>query len=1123
MTQQSTDPLPLHQRLARNEPSAWEELDSTYRPLLRGIHGKRFRGTFDDAAIEDVIQDTFLWAYQHIHRYDPERSPFGRWLIYRSGMIALDHLRALPDLVTIEDYEAALDRVTPTEIAADLDSPEASSWRLDEILQQFPLKTRQAISLYYYDNWTYEEIASLLEMNPGAVRVMVHRARKKIAQLFAARHGLTLERVRELMKQARSFRRFLSLLMLLLFLGAQLLGPLLLALKHVENTQAITQHTAPNAALQPEVADDVRPRALTNLRVAPYTSVMQSTQGATPSVTPTSRVAHNGSSLTSFGKALSDSARERASGLHGEAVSIVPSPEAENQALPSVLATATSEVQVVQPDGHRTAQPTEQPQKDAYQPKASPTLATPTIGKPERPQVPRDSETESATPTPTALPSATLTPTATTQPSAAITSTATQPTATATPSATGTPSSFEARWDYSCAPQVVDIVGTGEVEHPTLTLDIPGSSWSVLQLVGAGMPDDVPGQVRFAYTAPGSATQTLTAPTTSATTFYSFVSRGWSGIVTATLDADHEMKPANLIAYAPRVMEGRYRSVGFVTLRHVSATTGAATVDLALTPPLAYSVDVTVRALVMQGDSTSSALQLGAAAGGVVAEEVSAEQNGSLMVKTFVLRDVPAWTDQIQLRLDAPVQGEGALLGAAAWFSCASGGEVEGTPSASMPTPTRSATHTATPAASSATADTRTATATHTPVGQTSPTAGTVTPTSPSAVATATMTSTATATMTSTATATMTSTPATATPTPSPTARPVVTPVETSSATATATPTPVSDGSCLVYGIHHIGRNTSQLVTLDTAAAALAEIGAPYAGLNFQGMDRDPVTGKLWLVADRDGTPPGHVYTLDPATHTLTAIGASGFRDLTGISRRPTDGTLWAWARGDGLLRIDEATGAGTLVTRSDVQMDDLTWNSDGTWLYLTEQKTLWVYDSATGLLRKQATNLPGRTDAIDVQRDGLLVGTTHRSASADIYTYDPSTNTVRDVVTIPTQGDFDIDAIAVSAGCIIGQSAATIATETAVHEPTRAPPTITVTAVLTSTLATVPSQTAITAPEASEATETIAAPAPAKSPTPTVPATVQAPPPPTATASVVTEATAVVATPPPTPHGQSP
>ena len=79
----------LAQRLQAGDEAALTEILTRYqKPVLNFVY--RLLGNAADA--EDVAQETFVRAYQHIRRYTP-REKFSTWLFAIARHAALDKLR----------------------------------------------------------------------------------------------------------------------------------------------------------------------------------------------------------------------------------------------------------------------------------------------------------------------------------------------------------------------------------------------------------------------------------------------------------------------------------------------------------------------------------------------------------------------------------------------------------------------------------------------------------------------------------------------------------------------------------------------------------------------------------------------------------------------------------------------------------------------------------------------------------------------------------------------------------------------------------------------------------------------------------------------------------------------
>jgi len=143
----------------------------------------------------------------------------------------------------------------------------------------------------------------------------------------------------------------------------------------------------------------------------------------------------------------------------------------------------------------------------------------------------------------------------------------------------------------------------------------------------------------------------------------------------------------------------------------------------------------------------------------------------------------------------------------------------------------------------------------------------------------------------------------------------------------------------------------------------------------------------------------------------LTAIGTTGYAEIEGLSFHPTDGKLYGFAKGDGLLEIDTATAASKLIVPTKIQVEDLTWNNDGSLLYAAQDTNLYKYDGHT---LDFACDLPGHTEALEMLPDNhLLIGVHGKSNILDFQVMDLATCNLVQGVSIPTSDYNDVEGIA--------------------------------------------------------------------------------------------------------------
>ncbi len=138
-------------------------------------------------AADDAAQETFLRAYQHLQRFDSQRS-FSTWLLSIAAHYCIDCLRRqrLPMFSIDESPE---EDSFPRELADPHDlNPEQEAERRQEqellrrLIQALDPTDRAAIVLRYWHEASEAEIAEMLGLTVSAVKSRLHRARLTLAR-----------------------------------------------------------------------------------------------------------------------------------------------------------------------------------------------------------------------------------------------------------------------------------------------------------------------------------------------------------------------------------------------------------------------------------------------------------------------------------------------------------------------------------------------------------------------------------------------------------------------------------------------------------------------------------------------------------------------------------------------------------------------------------------------------------------------------------------------------------------------------------------------------------------------------------------------------------------------------
>ena len=170
--------LELARRARRGDAAAFGELVQRFHRRVYRFCWRLLRSS--DA--EDLAQDTFVRAFVHFERFDPER-PVLPWLIAIARRLCLDLLRRRKVMARVETLPVTGPSAPGPESEA---SRREQLSRLERALDDLDEGPRMAIVLFHIEEMSYRDIAAALEVPMGTVMTWLHRGR---AQLKRALEG----------------------------------------------------------------------------------------------------------------------------------------------------------------------------------------------------------------------------------------------------------------------------------------------------------------------------------------------------------------------------------------------------------------------------------------------------------------------------------------------------------------------------------------------------------------------------------------------------------------------------------------------------------------------------------------------------------------------------------------------------------------------------------------------------------------------------------------------------------------------------------------------------------------------------------------------------------------------
>lgn len=131
----------------------------------------------DHDLAQDVLQDTFIKAYQNFHQFKQD-SQLYTWLYRIATNESLQQLNKLKKMQkSDEGSDYHLQNLVAENVSAEADEIQIL---LQKAIQSLPEKQKLVFTLRYYDDLPYEVISKIVDMSVGTLKTNYHYAKQKV-------------------------------------------------------------------------------------------------------------------------------------------------------------------------------------------------------------------------------------------------------------------------------------------------------------------------------------------------------------------------------------------------------------------------------------------------------------------------------------------------------------------------------------------------------------------------------------------------------------------------------------------------------------------------------------------------------------------------------------------------------------------------------------------------------------------------------------------------------------------------------------------------------------------------------------------------------------------------------
>jgi len=141
----------------------------------RGLILHLYRMTNNKQTAEDLAQEAFLRAYTKLSKYDDNYS-FSTWLYKIADNLAYRQLKKHRPTSDLESLVEIIPDDKPS--LGEMADKELSKHAVRRAIKKLPPDYQQVVSLFYWDDFSYEEISEITGRPIGTIRTWLFRAKE---------------------------------------------------------------------------------------------------------------------------------------------------------------------------------------------------------------------------------------------------------------------------------------------------------------------------------------------------------------------------------------------------------------------------------------------------------------------------------------------------------------------------------------------------------------------------------------------------------------------------------------------------------------------------------------------------------------------------------------------------------------------------------------------------------------------------------------------------------------------------------------------------------------------------------------------------------------------------------
>lgn len=163
-----------------------------YLRYVKKVYGVCRRYSVDDHQAEDYMQDGFMKVFQNLNTYDSNKGNLEGWIVRIVINSILSTKRFSKNNSKEEYLDISDDLLGMEDNSAHEENEQINATELLMAIRKLPIKYRDVLNLFVFENLTHQEIATLMSIEVSSSRSRLTRAKKMLKNIISEKKIMSL-------------------------------------------------------------------------------------------------------------------------------------------------------------------------------------------------------------------------------------------------------------------------------------------------------------------------------------------------------------------------------------------------------------------------------------------------------------------------------------------------------------------------------------------------------------------------------------------------------------------------------------------------------------------------------------------------------------------------------------------------------------------------------------------------------------------------------------------------------------------------------------------------------------------------------------------------------------------